>query len=110
MHIVYYFINRSVVNGWLLYRRHCLQNGVPEKDQMSLIKFQSMVSNALVLVGKQPKSKWGRPSNTPPPKKRTKSHTTPTPQNDVCYNAVGHIPNFVEKQQCNFYPCSAGCC
>ena len=39
MHIVYYSISVSVVNGWLLYRRHCVQNNIPANDQMSLLKF-----------------------------------------------------------------------
>jgi hypothetical protein len=27
MRLVHYFINLCVVNGWLLYRRHCSQTG-----------------------------------------------------------------------------------
>ena len=108
MHIVYYCISLSVVNGWLLYHRHCTQKGVVTKDQMTFLQFQSAVSNALLLVGKQPQSKRGRPSITPPPEKRTKSHATPTPLNDVRYDGVGHIPDFSNKQQrCHF--CPKGC-
>lgn len=58
--IVFYCMNLAVVNGWLLYRRHCSQKDVPDKNQMRdqiLIKYIECL--ALVLVGKQPKSKRG---------------------------------------------------
>lgn len=101
MHIVYYYISLSVVNGWLLYRRHCMQNNLTAKDHMSLLNFQSAVSNALMLVGKQINSKRGRPLNTTtPPPKEPKSHAIPTPQNDVRCDGVGHsVPEFSHKQQ-----------
>lgn len=60
MDIVFYCMNLAVVNGWLLYRRHCSQKDVPDKNQMRdqiLIKYIECL--ALVLVGKQPKSKRG---------------------------------------------------
>ena len=99
MHIVYYCIGLSVINGWLLYRRHCMQLGIPSKDEMTLITFQSMVANALTLAGKSTQPRRGRPSVTPPPKKKTKTHAVATPINDVRYDDVGHTPEFDEKQQ-----------
>ena len=105
MHIVYYCIGLSVINGWLLYRRHCMQLGIPSKDEMPLITFQSMVANALTHAGKSTHLKRGRPSITPPPKKKTKTHAVATPINDVRYDDVGHVPDFEEKQQrCRHFP------
>ena len=105
MHIVYYCINLSVSNGWLLYRRHCVQNCVPVKDHMTLIQFQAVVANALMLAGKQVGPKRGRPSNITPPRKKTKRPTIPTPPSDIRYDAVGHLPEFSEDQQrCRLCP------
>ncbi|XP_065070858.1 uncharacterized protein LOC135695640, partial [Rhopilema esculentum] len=105
MHIIYYCIGVSVINGWLLYRRHCMQLGIPSKDELTLIQFQSMVANALTLAGKSTQPRRGRPSITPPPKKKTKCHAVATPINDVRFDNVGHIPDFEEKQQrCRYCP------
>ena len=99
MHIVYYCISLSVVNGWLLYRRHCLQNGVCVKNQFTLLQFQTAVATSLLVAGKEAQSSRGRPSITPPPKKRSKSHATPTPSDDVRRDQIGHMPDFAEKKQ-----------
>ena len=72
MHIVYYCISLSVVNGWLLYRRHCSQRDVSAKDQLTLLQFQTSVATSLIVAGKEAQSPRGRPSMTPPPTKRSK--------------------------------------
>ncbi|XP_028413305.1 piggyBac transposable element-derived protein 3-like [Dendronephthya gigantea] len=99
MHILYYCLNLSIVNGWLLYRRHASQKNVPGKAQMDLLKFQTQVATALLMVDKVRKPQRGRPSLTPPPKKKTKCHVIPTPIADVRYDGVGHMPDFSEKKQ-----------
>jgi hypothetical protein len=45
------------------------------------------------MAGKEQKQQRGRASFTPPPKKKTKSHATPTPVNDVRYDGTGHLPD-----------------
>ena len=35
----------SVVNGWLLYRRHSSQRLVPAKEQLNLIEFTAVVNH-----------------------------------------------------------------
>ena len=40
-HIVYYLLGISVTNGWLLYRRHQNQKSISEKDQLSMLEFQT---------------------------------------------------------------------
>ncbi len=67
---------------------------IPRKDEMTLIAFQSMVANALTLAGKGTQPRRGRPSITPPPKKKTKIPTLVTQINDVRYDDVGHVPEF----------------
>ena len=111
MRIVFYCIGVAVVNGWLLYRRHCNQKSMPSKEQKTLLKFQSEVANALLCSGKLPSStkrRRGRPSAaaevTPPTKKKGKA-MTPLPNDDVRFDGVGHMPFFTEKQQrCRFCP------
>ena len=64
MHIVYYCIGISVTDAWILYRRHCNQNCLPEKSLMDLRKFQSQVAHSL-LNGKKRSTgtrRRGRPS------------------------------------------------
>ena len=67
---------------------------------MALLHFQTSVATALLLAGKEPKQQRGRPSLTPPPKKKTKAHSSPTPVNDVRYDGIGHLPDFSDKKQC----------
>lgn len=110
MHIVYYCIGVSIVNAWLLYRRHCEQKKTVKKNVLPLLKFQVQIANSLLQagkVGKQgPQSKRGRPSHSPvsdnpvsdnPPKRQRPSVSIP--QNDIRYDQVGHFPLFADKQQ-----------
>ena len=41
-----------------------MQLGIPSKDEMTLIQFQSMVANALSFAGKSTQPRRGRPSIT----------------------------------------------
>ena len=51
MHIVYYGIGVAIVNAWLLYRRYCQQIGTAEKEVLSLLKFQTIIGNSLLVSG-----------------------------------------------------------
>uniref|UniRef100_A0A8C1TF05 PiggyBac transposable element-derived protein domain-containing protein n=1 Tax=Cyprinus carpio TaxID=7962 RepID=A0A8C1TF05_CYPCA len=51
LRILYYLIDLSLVNGWLLYRRHLTQK--QEKKYMPLLDFRVQVADALIKVGKQ---------------------------------------------------------
>ena len=104
-HIVYYLLEISVTNGWLLYRRHQNQKSIPEKDQLSMLEFQTDIANDLRSDGKlAPASRRsrGRPSlNTTveePHKKRT-TPTVPDPSNNTRFDKLDHFPVFQEKQQ-----------
>lgn len=52
MHIVYHCIGLCIVNSWLCYRCHCEQKGVPKKDVLSLLHFQTRIANGLVFSNK----------------------------------------------------------
>ena len=51
-HVVYYLLGLSVTNGWLLYRRHQNQKSIHEKDQLSMLEFQTDTANDLQSAGK----------------------------------------------------------
>ena len=105
MHIVFHCIGVSVINGWLLYRRHCLQLGLQRKDQKTLLTFQSKIAKAFILAGKSKQLKRGWPSTTPPPRKKTQCQSNHSPIPDIRYDNVGHVPDFSEKQQrCHYCP------
>ena len=46
--IIFHLIDLSIVNAWLLYRRHCHQSRVPKKDILSLLQFCVEVAEALL--------------------------------------------------------------
>eukprot|EP00112_Aurelia_sp_Birch-Aquarium-sp1_P011640 Seg2446.1 transcript_id=Seg2446.1/GoldUCD/mRNA.D3Y31 product="hypothetical protein" pseudo=true protein_id=Seg2446.1/GoldUCD/D3Y31 len=113
MHIVYYCIGVAIVSAWLLYRRHCQQKGVEEKDMWSLLKFPTMIANALLASGKKtPIRKRGRPSSSPgsstlPQRKMHHSAAVPIPYDDVRLDKMDHFPLFTQSQQrCRL--CSTG--
>ena len=63
--IFYWSIHLGIVNGWLIYRRHCDMKATPAKEQLSLIQFTAAVSESLISEKKVPPQlvqKRGRPS------------------------------------------------
>ena len=111
MHIVYYCLGISVVNGWLLYRRHSEQKHIDKNNVISLLKFQSQVAYALIRSGKAPaQTKCSRPLSSSPVVERPQKHhsaAAAVPCNDIKKDQVEHFPIFIEKQQrCRF--CSKG--
>ena len=103
-------LNVAVVNGWLLYRRHCSQRNVSLKSRLDLLEFTSCVSECLVLKNKLPSSlsrKRGRPSSsgdTEPSqtlevkKRREKKRSI---LQEIRHDNVGHFPAHSEpKQRC----------
>ena len=74
MRIVYYCIDVAVTNGWLLHRRHMKQRG--ERIIMPLLEFRCYVASFLLVAGKSPARKRGRPpqansNDAAPPDRRT---------------------------------------
>ena len=102
-HVVFYCFGISVVNGWLLYRRHMNQNRIPVKNRMSLIQFQSRIADSLCRSGKVTSTKGrGRPSlngsfNTQ--QRKRKAGSVPSPSIDIRSDRCDHFPQFQEKQQ-----------
>ena len=61
--IVFHFIDLSIVNGWLLYRRHCLQLRLHTNEIRSLLQFRVEIAEALLkpIVPQRP-IQQGRPT------------------------------------------------
>ncbi|KAK9965402.1 hypothetical protein ABG768_018879 [Culter alburnus] len=105
LRILYYLIDLSLVNAWLLYRRHLTQK--QEKKYMPLLDFRVQVADALIKVGKQAdliSRKRGRPSleddptshqaaPPPPPLQRISA-----PSVDVRLDRCDHFPIHAEKR------------
>ncbi|XP_047144804.1 piggyBac transposable element-derived protein 3-like [Hydra vulgaris] len=88
-------VDLSIVNGWILYKRHCKQNGYPRKNIIQLLEFQTRIADSLL---REKKVSRGRPrSDTPVVKK--KRCAVNAPAKEICLDNVGHLPNFSEKQQ-----------
>lgn len=61
--IIFHLIDLSIVNGWLLYRRHCSQLNIQKKNTMSLLSFRiSVAESMLKSAPPTPSTKRGRPS------------------------------------------------
>ena len=106
MHLVYYAIGISVVNGLLTYRWHCRKH--QKKDILALKDFQYRVAMAILQEcketngGKRGRSSWSTPETEP---KTNAAIPVPTPE--IRFDSVGHLPGFVDKQR-SFRHCPKG--
>ncbi|XP_047141098.1 piggyBac transposable element-derived protein 2-like [Hydra vulgaris] len=46
--VLFYCVDIAKVNAWLLYRRHCSQLHIPQKNQYSLLNCISVIANGLI--------------------------------------------------------------
>ncbi|XP_046383469.1 piggyBac transposable element-derived protein 2-like [Ischnura elegans] len=100
LRVIFHFIDLSVVNAWLLYRRHCEQ--LKEK-YMPLIEFKLSVAHALLYFGPNISNKRGRPSSSPSVEGKgvAKRTFTPRPVADVRFDGIDHWPLHVNtKNRC----------
>lgn len=96
MKIFYHFLDVSVVNAWLLYRRHMRQN---EQDHMTLLNFRIDIANSLIQYGKKIMKRRGRPSNKPT-QVRQRVVTSVGPPLEVRYDGVEHWPVEDRRERC----------
>ncbi|CAF3672899.1 unnamed protein product [Rotaria socialis] len=99
----------SVVNVWLLYRRHCSQLKRPQKNVMSLLSFR--INVASVLLKSSPPSppiiKRGRPSlesraklNESQSTNTLRTAPTPIPPSSTRFDKFDHWPITTSKGRC----------
>ena len=99
LYIFYHSLTMVMANAWFLYRRESksLKNNRP----LQMKEFQIQAATSLMCQGKIP---CGRRSlQSPPPAK--KHRVQPSPQLDVRYDNVGHLPMSQEKKgRCRYCP------
>ena len=104
-HIVYCLPGISVTNGRLLYYRHKNQKSIPEKNQLSMLEFQTAIAHDLQSTGKlasATRPSCERLSFNTAVKKPLKKHRTPTVSdlsNNTRFDKLNHFPVFQGKQQ-----------
>ncbi|KAK0040657.1 piggyBac transposable element-derived protein 2 [Biomphalaria pfeifferi] len=98
--IFYWALNVACVNSWILYRRHCSQLSVPNKDVLDLLGFVTRISQCLIVINKPApplQRKRGRPSikatddkeEQAPQQKRA---VNSSPLTEIQLDNVGHLP------------------
>ena len=60
--IFFWILSASIINGWVLYKKHCNVLGITKKNQLTLIQFTAEVSDGLIKNAVlQPRRSVGRP-------------------------------------------------
>ena len=117
--VSWHLVDIAKVNGWILYWRHYAQNSLPPKDKLSLSKFSTKLSEALIHTNK-PSTSRGRPNKraclenllATKKKKGGRKAAVPTPFSDIRYDSIGHWPSPLDdkkrSRQCQAY-CRRSC-
>ena len=111
--IFFWALNVAIINGWLLYRRHCQQLQQPICIQQDLAEFTSAISEALIHQNKLPQvvvckntSTLSSSTNLEPVSEEeqlpeSKKRLVSVPARDVRFDNTGHLPTHCEpKQRC----------
>lgn len=108
--LISHAMDMAVTNSWLEYKRKAEQLKIPEKNIMDLIHFRQNVAEGLILAGKMPEKKRGRPpsaspsavplaspsaSNSAGPSSMAKKQVRPI--EDIRYDNIGHFPSFCDN-------------
>jgi len=112
MKIISHLIDLSLVNAWLLYRRHCSQINVPKKRMMSLLTFRVNAAEALLKSAPPaPPAKRGRPSSKSLSDENNSSTLqraapNPVPSTSVRFDKYDHWLVQIEKGRCRNSGCT----
>lgn len=100
MRIFFHFLDVTVVNCWLLYRRHQKQRG--ESHYMKLLEFRTKIAKSLLLYGKKVLKHRGRPTkiSKQSPKRVARRVTVPGPSAEVRYDDIAHWPIEDRRTRC----------
>lgn len=104
--LVFHFLDVTIVNSWLLYRRDASAIGVSKKSQLQLQAFKLKVAYSLLRQNKDPLKRpgVGRPRSssleTEHEEKKKRGHATkPIPSVDITKDGIGHWPKIVETKE-----------
>ncbi|XP_028657085.1 piggyBac transposable element-derived protein 3-like [Erpetoichthys calabaricus] len=104
--LFFHFIDVTVVNSWLLYRRDCESLQLPKKKIQSLQEFKMSITEALLLEEKSNRpTKRGRPSTSSTDvefanKKRRGPATKSIPGSDIRLDGLHHYPEVTNRGRC----------
>ena len=115
--LIFHFLDASLVNSWLIYKRDCDSMNVPKKEIMTLQYFKHSVAQSLLLEGKPHPgdSKLGRPRRSVDAlhleKKRKANRTSSIPEQSVRKDGSHHWPGYGDKQmRCKMPGCNKRSC
>ena len=116
--IFWHCIDISKVNAWLLYRRHCQEQGINRRNQLSLLQFILKIADALIhgnrqvtpvaaprKAGRPPKRKSLEVGETT---KRGKKPFTPPPRKEVRQDKLAHWPEIQSTGKGRCRQCGKG--
>ena len=113
--IFWHCVDIAKVNAWLLYRRHCKQQGIPAKRQLPLLNFVLQLSDTLTakketpvmqrLPGRPPKRRSLEMDETP---KAGRKPFSPAPGFMTKKDQTGHWPEIRSKQKGRCRHCPSG--
>ncbi len=96
LRMLYYFIDLSTVNAWLLYRRHVKQLGL--RKYKPLLDFRVEIADSLIKHGKAITKKRGRPSRDADVPRAPRLRAFRRPQRGIRLDKVGHLPKYHENR------------
>ncbi|XP_037778669.1 piggyBac transposable element-derived protein 3-like [Penaeus monodon] len=112
--IFFHFLDVTVVNCWLLYRRDSSDLDIPERKVMMLQEFKLSLAESLLLEGKNPMAKKrGRPSSNGgtaaqfAKKKKSSPATKPIPAEGVRTDGYHHYPVVTTRGRCKNPDCKS---
>jgi hypothetical protein len=112
MKIIFHLIDLSIVNGWLLYRRHCSQFHLHNNEIISLLQFRVKIAEALLkpIIPKRPTER-GRPtvhlrSKQNSPSKHPRAASVRPPSDSTRLDGFNHWPMSTTKGRCRNPGCN----
>ncbi|KAH9367078.1 hypothetical protein HPB48_021743 [Haemaphysalis longicornis] len=98
MRIFFWFIDVSVMNGWLLYKRHCLQLDI--KKKLPLLTFRAQIDQALALVNAKPQKRNSTTAarSHQAPARKIMRPLPPRPVLDVRHDGTHPWPQYGDKK------------
>lgn len=97
MRIFYWTIDVSIVNAWLLYKRHC--KATDTRKPLSLLSFRMHVAEALGLRNANKQKRQSCSEDEASPNQNAKHPRMQKPVDDVRYDGVQHWPIIGKKRQ-----------
>lgn len=111
MRVFYYFLDVSVVNSWLLYRKHCSKLGLAKNRVKKLVQFRSEIAQVLLLQTNYALlPRRGRPTASPASSVSSSTSRTPVrrpralpPPLDIVRQHGGHLPEHTSQRRRCFH-------